>query len=60
MQSTLYTCHAVKKQPLNLNVFKIKLKYMYKVQAHIATKQNDEEKFQHEWSQYQSLLNDST
>ena len=33
---------------------------MYKVQAHITTKQNDQEKFQHEWSQYQSLLNDST
>ena len=29
---------------------------MYKEQA----QQNDEEKFQHEWSQYQSLLNDST
>ena len=61
----LYAKHFIylscsKKQPLNLNVFKIKLKYMYKVQAHIATKQNDEEKFQHEWSQYQSLLNDST
>ena len=47
-----------KKQNLIINVFKQKLKVMYKVHKEIAFTHQEEDYFQNEWNPFLSLIND--
>ena len=47
-----------KQRSLSLNIFKTQLKFMHKVNLHIASNHNDVAKFQGEWSSYQKHISD--